>query len=91
MISCLSTAGNALCFTSGGSRIKVLHDPNIQLGSNSSKEQYRIKDEQTTVNRFHRKLLKLEDMMKNEGRRVEMEAGYNPQHTYTPPPQLGGA
>ena len=44
----------------------MLHDPNIQPRSGLSKEQYMKKDEQTTVNHFHEKLLKLKDMMKTK-------------------------
>jgi len=44
----------------------VLHDPTIQPRSDLSKEQYMKKDEQTTVNHFHEKLLKLKDLMKTK-------------------------
>lgn len=64
--SCLSVTGIARCFTFGGSRNRLLHDPNIQPRSDLSKEQYMKKDEQTTVNHFHEKLLKLKDMMKTK-------------------------
>uniref|UniRef100_A0A7N2R1H8 Uncharacterized protein n=1 Tax=Quercus lobata TaxID=97700 RepID=A0A7N2R1H8_QUELO len=56
----------ARCFTFGGSRSRVLHDPAIQPRSDLSKEQYMKKDEQTTVNHFHEKLLKLKDLMKTK-------------------------
>lgn len=44
----------------------MLHDPNIQPRSDLSKEKYMKKDEQTTVNHFHEKLLKLKDLMKTK-------------------------
>jgi hypothetical protein len=44
----------------------VLHDPTIQPRSDLSKEQYMKKDEQTTVNHFYEKLLKLKDLMKTK-------------------------
>ena len=44
----------------------MLHDPAIQPRSDLSKEQYMKKDEQTTVNHFHEKLLKLKDLMKTK-------------------------
>lgn len=44
----------------------MLHDPNIQPRSELSKDQYMNKDEQTTVNHFHEKLLKLKDLMKTK-------------------------
>ena len=58
--------GIARCFTLGGSRNRVLHDPNIQPRSDLSKDQYMKKEEQTTVNHFHEKLLKLKDLMKTK-------------------------
>jgi HD superfamily phosphodiesterase len=66
ILSCLSISGIARCFTFGGSRSRVLHDPTIQPRSDLSKEQYVKKDEQTTVNHFHEKLLKLKDLMKTK-------------------------
>lgn len=44
----------------------MLHDPAIQPRLELSKEQYIKKEEQTTVNHFHEKLLKLKDLMKTE-------------------------
>jgi len=58
--------GIARCFTFGGSRNRVLHDPAIHPRSDLSKEQYMKKEEQTTVNHFHEKLLKLKDLMKTK-------------------------
>lgn len=58
--------GIARCFTFGGSRNRVLHDPNIHPRLDLSKHQYMNKDEQTTVNHFHEKLLKLKDLMKTK-------------------------
>lgn len=43
-----------------------MHDASIEARSDLSKEQYVKKDEQTTVNHFHEKLLKLKDLMKTE-------------------------
>ncbi|KAF4355977.1 hypothetical protein F8388_025980 [Cannabis sativa] len=63
----------ARCFTFGGSRNRVLHDPNIKPRSDLSKEQYMKKDEQTTINHFHEKLLKLKDMMKTKAGRSRAE------------------
>lgn len=62
----IMVTGIARCFTFGGSRNRVLHDPNIQPRSDLSKEKYMKKEEQTTVNHFHEKLLKLKDLMKTE-------------------------
>lgn len=58
--------GIARCFTFGGSRNRVLHDPQIKPRSDLSKDKYMNKEEQTTVNHFHEKLLKLKELMKTK-------------------------
>lgn len=44
----------------------MLHDPKILPRCDLSKENYMKKDEQTTVNHFHEKLLKLKALMKTK-------------------------
>lgn len=58
--------GIARCFTFGGSRNRVLHDPEMKPRTELTKEQYMKKEEQTTINHFHEKLLKLKLLMKTE-------------------------
>ncbi|KAB1215579.1 hypothetical protein CJ030_MR4G017893 [Morella rubra] len=65
-LDAIGAVGIARCFTFGGSRSRVLHDPAIQPRSDLCKEQYMKKDEQTTLNHFHEKLLKLKDLMKTK-------------------------
>ncbi|XP_010532328.1 PREDICTED: uncharacterized protein LOC104808350 [Tarenaya hassleriana] len=69
-LDAIGAIGIARCFTFGGSRNRVLHDPEIKPRMELTKDQYMKKEEQTTVNHFHEKLLKLKDLMKTEaGRR----------------------
>lgn len=50
----------------------MLHDPAVLPSSSLTQEEYMSSGrEQTTVNHFHEKLLKLKDMMKTDtGRRI---------------------
>lgn len=72
-LDAIGAIGIARCFTFGGSRNRVLHDPNVKPRSDLSKGQYMKKDEQTTVNHFHEKLLKLKDLMKTKAGRKRAE------------------
>lgn len=66
LLSFPSPSGIARCFTFGGSKKRVLHDPAIRPRTCLSKQEYMNKDEQTTVNHFHEKLLKIKDLMKTK-------------------------
>lgn len=77
-LDAIGAIGIARCFTFGGSRNRVLHDPSIQPRSDLSKEQYMKKDEQTTLNHFHEKLLKLKDLMKTKAGQQRAEK----RHTF---------
>ncbi|KAK7264125.1 hypothetical protein RJT34_31729 [Clitoria ternatea] len=72
-LDAIGAIGVARCFTFSGSRMMKLHDPAIPPRSDLSKEQYMKKVEQTAINHFHEKLLKLKDMMKTKAgqRRAE--------------------
>ncbi|XP_022153187.1 uncharacterized protein LOC111020741 [Momordica charantia] len=72
-LDAIGAIGIARCFTFGGSKKRVLHDPAIRPRTSLSKQEYMNKDEQTTVNHFHEKLLKIKDLMKTKAgqRRAE--------------------
>ncbi|KAI3982892.1 hypothetical protein MKX01_010375 [Papaver californicum] len=72
-LDAIGAVGIARCFAFGGSRSHVLHDPNIHPRLDLSKGQYMNKAEQTTINHFHEKLLKLKDLMKTKAGRRRAE------------------
>ncbi|CAK0784321.1 hypothetical protein CVIRNUC_007525 [Coccomyxa viridis] len=71
-LDAIGAIGIARCFTYGGYFKRVLHDPDIAPRTRLDKQQYTDKSfQQTTINHFHEKLLKLKGMMKTEaGKRM---------------------
>jgi len=70
-LDAIGAIGIARCLTFGGKFNRVLHDPEVKSRETLTKEEYMDKNvEQTTMNHFPEKLLKLQGMMKTDaGRR----------------------
>ncbi|PNW83535.1 hypothetical protein CHLRE_05g234647v5 [Chlamydomonas reinhardtii] len=71
-LDAIGAIGIARCFTFGGAKHRVLHDPEVPPRDQLSKEQYMTGGEKsTTINHFYEKLLKLKGLMKTPaGRRI---------------------
>ena len=57
-LDAIGAVGIARCFTFGGRFSRTLHDPAVLPRENLTKEEYK-RGEQTTINHFYEKLLKL--------------------------------
>lgn len=71
-LDAIGAIGIARCFTYGGAKKRVLHDPAVLPSAALTQDEYTDRSrEQTTINHFHEKLLKLRGMMKTAaGRRI---------------------
>mmetsp|Transcript_11480 Transcript_11480/g.42013 ORF Transcript_11480/g.42013 Transcript_11480/m.42013 type:complete len:230 (+) Transcript_11480:1-690(+) len=67
-IDAIGAIGIARCFTFGGSKNQVLHDPGLMPRQGLTKESY-MKEKGTTINHFHEKLLLLKDKLKTKSGR----------------------
>ncbi len=67
-LDAIGAIGIARCFTYGGHFKRVLHDPAVEPRSELTKQQYTDRAfNQTTINHFHEKLLKLKVLVIHPG------------------------
>ncbi|MGM8215514.1 HD domain-containing protein [Bacillaceae bacterium W0354] len=72
-LDAIGAIGVARCFTYAGSKGHLMYDPNIEPRESMTKEQYR-NDDNTAINHFYEKLLKLKDLMNTAtGRKLAIE------------------
>lgn len=70
-LDAMGAIGIARTFAYGGSKGRVIYDPEIKPKTGMNKEEYRNNENSTSINHFYEKLLLLESMMNtSEGRRL---------------------
>ena len=80
-LDAIGAIGIARCFTYGGYFKRVLHDPDIAPRTRLDKQQYTDKSfQQTTINHFHEKLLKLKAVHPNLPRHMQLMSGHSACH-----------
>lgn len=75
-LDAIGAVGVARCLTFGGRFNRALHDPSVPPRDGLTREQYTDKAaaaQQTTINHFHEKLLKLKALMRTNAGRAAAE------------------
>lgn len=75
-LDAIGAIGIARCFNYGGYKNRPIYDPNIQVNSKMTKEEYK-KSVAPSINHFYEKLLLLKDQMNTEtGKRIAEKRHY---------------